>query len=641
MADITYLNRGKPITAAFCGNAAVAQSITPADEYIDTGLALVRLKPNTKDATQPGWQLSGHGVTNGDAVGASFGLHHLDSGTCALDFDNYADASAWLDENGIDAQALLLDDDAVQIRSGRANRAKLLYRLPESVDYLPTHKLPCGLELRCANRDGTSSAQDVLPPSIHPDTGKPYEWLGDWRTLPVLPDDVLHVWLSLDDAKPAEKVAQDTTGTFTKGHRDDALTALAGTMQSYGFSEQAIYAALHEENARRCVPPKSDKAIRRIAHSASRYEPNTDVAASTVAGKQAAEALLSPDRFTLHRMNDFNPPPMEWRVKHVLPATGLAQIFGPSRSGKSFLAFDMACAIAEGREWFGFRVKQAPVVYIWLEGQSGYTNRRDAWLKHHQRSRLPDEMFIMVDHFKLTKADVQALAPKLPDGAVIYIDTQARATAGDENSAQDMGELIARATDLHRACNGTTILVHHTGHGDTSRGRGSSAQIGAVDTSIGVQRKPDDTRTWTSDKVKDSADNQNFGFRLEVVKLGTDEDGDDITSCVVAQEAISENKAESEISKYRRWIDNAWFASGCDELDGKPYLTKQAFLRYLIRNCDVKASTAERYVRPSGKLVGELLATSIIEAERDGWIVVNEAFSASLLTRKNEAKNHA
>ena len=51
------------------------------------------------------------------------------------------------------------------------------------------------LEFRCATRDGLT-VQDVLPPSIHPDTGQPYRWggKGDWWDIPEIPQTLLHVW---------------------------------------------------------------------------------------------------------------------------------------------------------------------------------------------------------------------------------------------------------------------------------------------------------------------------------------------------------------------------------------------------------------------------------------------------------------
>jgi putative DNA primase/helicase len=70
--------------------------------------------------------------------------------------------------------------------------------------------------------------------------------------------------------------------------------------------------------------------------------------------------------------------PVQWRVRNVLSAVGLAGLYGPSASGKSFLAWDMAAAIAEGSAWFGNRVKAAPVVYAALEGEAGFKLRAQA-----------------------------------------------------------------------------------------------------------------------------------------------------------------------------------------------------------------------------------------------------------------------
>jgi hypothetical protein len=88
----------------------------------------------------------------------------------------------------------LMADNAVQIKSGRDNRAKLLYRTPE---ILPTFQ-HCEegqtvFEFRCGTANGLT-VQDVLPPSIHPITGQPYEWLGDWRNIPPLPEGLLDLW---------------------------------------------------------------------------------------------------------------------------------------------------------------------------------------------------------------------------------------------------------------------------------------------------------------------------------------------------------------------------------------------------------------------------------------------------------------
>jgi hypothetical protein len=167
-------------------------------EYIRHGWALCAIPGGKKGPTGVGWNVAGIALDAADGL-VNAGLLHALSGTCALDLDNLEAARPWLAERGVDVDALLDADDAVQISSGRAGRAKLLYRMKRP---LRTFKPPgSGLELRCASANG-KSVQDVLPPSMHPDTKKPYEWaggiLGDWRSLPTIPANLLNVWRDLE-----------------------------------------------------------------------------------------------------------------------------------------------------------------------------------------------------------------------------------------------------------------------------------------------------------------------------------------------------------------------------------------------------------------------------------------------------------
>ena len=114
-------------------------------------------------------------------------------------------------------------------------------------------------------------------------------------------------------------------------------------------------------------------------------------------------------------------PPLAWCVRGVLPARGLAAIAGPSASGKSFLAFDLAAAIALGVRWFGQRVAAAPVVYAALEGEAGFKLRAQAWEVSRGRA-LPDGLRMMLQPFKLTDPqDVRDLAAVVPAGAVVVL----------------------------------------------------------------------------------------------------------------------------------------------------------------------------------------------------------------------------
>ena len=254
----------------------------------------------------------------------------------------------------------------------------------------------------------------------------------------------------------------------------------------------------------------------------------------------ASEPARREPRFKLLDSADLHAlPPLEWRVRGVLPAHGLASVYGPSASGKSFLALDMAAAVASGREWFGYRVKAAPVVYCALEGEAGFRLRVEAW-EQTNGGALPAGLRLVLQPFKLTEPqDVQDMAAAVLSagaGAVTILDTLNRAAPeADENASADMGRILEAAKNLQRLTGGLVVLVHHTGKDSTKGLRGHSSLFAALDAAVEVSRDGD-RRSWRVAKAKDGADGEAHPFKLEVVELAPDDEGDAVTSCVVRRD---------------------------------------------------------------------------------------------------------
>jgi len=261
-----------------------------------------------------------------------------------------------------------------------------------------------------------------------------------------------------------------------------------------------------------------------------------------------AELVLAPKttpmRFRLLSGRDLALlPPLRWMVHGVLPLEGLAALYGPSGAGKSFLVLDIAAAVAGGQQdWFGRRVAQRPVTYCALEGEAGMGKRMAAWVEH-RRKPAPEALRFMAQPFDLlATGDVIDLAKAVQavggNGGLVIIDTLNRAAPGaDENSSVDMGNLIAAAKRLQDLTAGLVLLVHHTGK-DTSKGlRGHSSLYAALDGAIEVS-KTDGCREWGVAKSKDDETGQVQPFRLEVVTTGFDDDGEEITSCVVVADEV-------------------------------------------------------------------------------------------------------
>lgn len=172
-------------------------------------------------------------------------------------------------------------------------------------------------------------------------------------------------------------------------------------------------------------------------------------------------------------------PPLSWTVRGVLPASGLAAIYGEPGSGKSFLAIDLAARISAGLpDWFGHQIFQRDVVYAALEGGRGIQQRVAAW-DSLNAVRADRVKFLLSSFTLLSEADVVRLADtlkvKVSQGAVIIIDTLAQATpGGDENTGKDMGLVLQAAKHIADAVDGLVILVHHSGK-DSSRGLSRTA----------------------------------------------------------------------------------------------------------------------------------------------------------------------
>ncbi|MFN8892291.1 MAG: AAA family ATPase [Betaproteobacteria bacterium] len=275
-------------------------------------------------------------------------------------------------------------------------------------------------------------------------------------------------------------------------------------------------------------------------------------------GHDALEVLLSsaskppqPEpRFRLLDPADLQGlPPLVWCVRGMLPAVGMAALFGPSASGKSFLAFDLAAHIAEGREWFGHRVTAAPVVYVALEGEAGFKLRADAWEQAHGR-KLPPGLRLVLQGFRLA-GDVPDLAAAIlaavGAGAVVFIDTLNRAApTADENSSRDMGEILEGAKELQGLTAGLVVLVHHTGKDATKGLRGHSSLFAALDAAVEVTRDGE-RREWKVAKAKDGQDGAAHPFRLEVVQLAPESDGEPVSSCVVRRDMGAADVARAKL----------------------------------------------------------------------------------------------
>lgn len=339
------------------------------------------------------------------------------------------------------------------------------------------------------------------------------------------------------------------------------------------------------------------------------------------AGPDASPAPhVEPLRFiTASQIKDL--PPVAWRVKNLLPAQGVAAIYGPPASGKSFLSLDLAAAIASGRDWFGHKCAAAPVFYVYLEGSGALKNRIAAWEQEREKP-FPDAVVFFLGAFNLLE-NMDSLVAAIPHGAVVIVDTLAAAAPGfDENSGADMGLAIEALGRVAREKNGLAVVVHHSGK-DAARGpRGHSSLLGALDAAICVDRSgASSVRRWTLAKSKDSEDGIGAAFSLQRVELGTDADGDVVSSCIVrrvegeqreisrlsssmryALDSLKKALAGEESVHVEKWREGFYSGHTADNIRSKKTAFKRA--RANLKDAGLADVTNdEYYLTPQGKKV--------------------------------------
>lgn len=249
-----------------------------------------------------------------------------------------------------------------------------------------------------------------------------------------------------------------------------------------------------------------------------------ELPASPEAAADAVEAMLS--RMLTAEQMCLKPPP-EPLIWDLLDRDTIAALIGQPGSFKSFVALDMAGHVATGRPWRKRQVHQGEVVYIAAEGERGMTLRIRAWQSKYGPMTgvrfLPEP--VQIKDPVAWRVLIEACRRIQP--VMVVVDTQAMVSVGmEENSNTEMSVVIDAFKAIKRATGACVLVVHHTTKaGDSTRG--ASAQDGAQDTRLKLERaNPRSSMVvkMIEGKQKDMAEGDDGGepMMLETVELGTD-----------------------------------------------------------------------------------------------------------------------
>jgi hypothetical protein len=298
--------------------------------------------------------------------------------------------------------------------------------------------------------------------------------------------------------------------------------------------------------------------------SASTPEPNNNVLPFTKPGAAVQGKQPKLKRGMIHVADIVLPDTWydNYIVKHWFGRGVDVQLFGQTGVGKTFILLDMGARIAAGLPWFGHRVSQTPVLLLMYEGITKLPLRFAALKKAHPEwpwatmpfAAQPITAPLLNQHGvdQMKEAIIKFEDKYQVRVGLLGIDTYARAlgeSTSDEDAVIKFDEVLDSLCETRPAL--TTLRVHHPGHTNQERARGSYAIDAAVDVNMRVE-----DGAIHGPKQRDDASDQCLGFALEKTELGRDQDNEEISSCIVvpAELPVSGSKTDEPKSPVLMWI---------------------------------------------------------------------------------------
>lgn len=355
----------------------------------------------------------------------------------------------------------------------------------------------------------------VAPPSVHPDTGRTYEWEFspfDSDFYHIQPGDPVDRFLQKRRKKDQPQQAAALPETIPEGQRTSALVSLIGTLKDRGLSDAAIEAAVREENAARCTVPLTDEELaREVLPALTRgWVPTRPY--------QAQEFLVRPlpDPVALSEVYESPPALAPVLIDGVLRKGHKMLISGPSKAGKSFALMELAIAIAEGGTWLGSVCRAGRVMYLNMEIDDPSCYARFLKIYGEKKIQDPHPDRITVWGLRGYALPLQKLAEHIIEAAqgfsAIIIDPLYKVMAGaDENSNGDVAGVVAQFDRIADATGAAVIYAHHFA-------KGTAGDRDAIDRASGAgtfARDPDAILTLT--QLDTEAEDGRTAWRLEYI----------------------------------------------------------------------------------------------------------------------------
>lgn len=255
------------------------------------------------------------------------------------------------------------------------------------------------------------------------------------------------------------------------------------------------------------------------------------------------EAAAKPNLFKFHSGDEYaldfiGDPEL---VEDVLPARGVAMVYGMGGSGKTFWMLDLAFHVHNGEQWRDKDVSKGDVFYVAAEAGRGIKKRIQGVRKQHPDWHAPyvADMAPNLSKPESVQAVVDAVR-SVPDAkpALVVIDTLSASFEGDDSAQKDTAVVLRNLKTLADGLECAVVFVHHTVKtGDSWRGSG----VLSFDSDVVIEITSDGQEEHHGHmakmvKLREGQGGTCYGFKLrKTVPLAQKANGKFIDTCTVVQ----------------------------------------------------------------------------------------------------------
>jgi hypothetical protein len=308
------------------------------------------------------------------------------------------------------------------------------------------------------------------------------------------------------------------------------------------------------------------------ASSSSPLRPGSPPTPEVSSPSKAEDKPKQPTILNYRRHRDTNNSVPKYLVKNLLPETGVGLLSGQSGTYKSFIGIKLAGAVGMRQPFAEYDIKRRGATLIFAsEGAGELPIRLEALSEaEHGGQVLPvyycDAAVRLLD--KNSVVSVIATAKSVDEAAqrdhrlplaLILFDTiigaAAFAKSGDENDAAVGQKLMAALAEISRATNTFVLGVDHFGKAVETGTRGTSAKEAAADVVLALLAEKALSGEVTAPRLcirkrRSGPAGVEHPFTVKSVRLGQDEDGEEVTSLAIDFSASLPPPADDEAGKW-------------------------------------------------------------------------------------------